>query len=139
MSEVTTEQLTKLRKDIATGEICRASTEELSTYSTFICHPQMYANFGEREYIQVCETIRAQLVRSHIDKLQDHITSLNRKNSWLQWCVVALTVASLIGTAVQATVAVRSEVRVEKQLQATASQQQMQKTKESSAKKLPTP
>ena len=43
-------------------------------------------------------TINNILLQRHIDSLQQHITALDAKNSKLQWWVVVLAVAALIGT-----------------------------------------
>lgn len=44
-------------------------------------------------------------------QMKRHIDGLNRQNSFTQKCVIALTIMSLLGTAVQAIIAVRTEIR----------------------------
>lgn len=46
-------------------------------------------------------TINNILLQRHINSLQSHITSLDAKNSKLQWWVMALAIAALVGTVVQ--------------------------------------
>lgn len=46
-------------------------------------------------------TINNILLQRHINALQSHITALDAKNSKLQWWVMVLAIAALIGTIVQ--------------------------------------
>ena len=58
-------------------------------------------------------TINNILLKRHLDQLQEHISSLNRQNSRTQCFVVALTIASLIGTAVQVWYSYRADVKAD--------------------------
>ena len=58
-------------------------------------------------------TINNVLLKRHLDKLQAHIGLLNTQNTRTQYLVIALTVASLIGTGVQVWYAYRADVKSE--------------------------
>jgi hypothetical protein len=110
--------LGELRVAIRTHEISKATIDKLNEYSAALCESNAYGEFADREYPQVCETVRSHLLRSHIEKLQnhvvelhDHITSLNRKNEITQYCVIALTIAALIGTGAQVWYAKKADKR----------------------------
>lgn len=61
--------------------------------------------------------------------LQRHIDRLNKQNSKTQWLVVALTVASLIGTGSQVWYADKADKKSEEKAPSIATQQQMPATK----------
>jgi len=56
--------------------------------------------------------------------LQKHIDALNKQNSKTQWLVVALTIASLIGTGVQVWYADKADKKFEEKSSPIAAQQQ---------------
>ena len=58
-------------------------------------------------------TINNVLLKRHLDKLQAHIGLLNSQNTRTQYLVIALTVASLIGSGVQVWYAYRADVKSE--------------------------
>lgn len=73
-------------------------------------------------------TINNILLQRHVESLQGHITELDAKNSRLQWWVVALAVAALIGTVsqtigtgIQTYIAVMQYNPIAQQSQSTAS------------------
>lgn len=77
-------------------------------------------------------TINNILLQRHINSLQEHITALDSKNSKLQWWVVALAVAALIGTVaqtigtgIQTYIAVQQYTPTEQQSKPIAAPQQM--------------
>lgn len=90
----TTADLEALQQSINSGAISTLATSRLEQFSVALCHSQAYTFFGERQFPQICETVRLHLLRSHI-------TDLNEKNALTQKLVIALTIASLIGTAIQ--------------------------------------
>ncbi|MBH0180212.1 MAG: hypothetical protein HP490_00660 [Nitrospira sp.] len=90
----TTADLEALKESINSGAISTFPTSRLEQFAVALCHSQAYTLFSERQFSQICETVRLQLLRSHIN-------DLNEKNELTQKLVVALTVASLIGTAIQ--------------------------------------
>lgn len=61
-------------------------------------------------------TINTILLQRHLDRLQDHIGLLNRQNSNTQKLVIALTVASLIGTVAQVWYAYRADNKPDKEV-----------------------
>jgi hypothetical protein len=109
--------LDHLRQQANRDGLASASTNELEKYATALCHSQAFSFFGEREYPQLCETVRVHLLRAHIGNLQehvvelhDHITNLNTSNTKIQQWVIALAVAALISTTVQTIVTVMAYV-----------------------------
>jgi hypothetical protein len=50
-------------------------------------------------------------LQDQVNKLHDHITTLNTGNTKIQKWVIALAVAALISTVIQTAVAIRSELR----------------------------
>lgn len=103
MSLETTLKLLKI--DIQESGLRKRNSEELGEYVAALCHSQAYSFFGEREFPQIAETIRLYALKNHMDTLQDHITELNTRNSRIQKWVIALAVASLIGSFVQVGIA----------------------------------
>lgn len=88
----------KLQDEISSafrdGKILTASEEELKKYLMSLCTEHI-----PNDMVRHRETIRA-LTINHI-QMQRHIDKLNKQNTILQYLVIALTIASLIGTAVQ--------------------------------------
>lgn len=118
------EILMQLQKEAFSGALAKASTETLEEYAAALCHSQAFTAFGDRQFPQICETVRVHLLRAHIGVLQKHITALDAKNTMLSWLVVALTVASLIGSASQIWYAYKADKRVETETKSIAAQQQ---------------
>jgi hypothetical protein len=56
-------------------------------------------------------TINNILLKRHLDRLQQHISRLNEQNARTQVLVIALTIASLVGTAVQVWYAYRADAK----------------------------
>ena len=102
-----------LRQHANRDGFASASTAELEKYATALCHSQAFTHFGEREYPQLCETVRVHLLRAHIAALHNHITALDAKNTTLSWLVIALTVASLFGAGSQIWFAYKADKRAE--------------------------
>ena len=59
-------------------------------------------------------TINNILLKRHIDKLQSHISTLNAQNARTQVLVIALTIASLFGSAAQIWYAYRADAKEER-------------------------
>ena len=93
--------LTQLKRDAFSGDLSKASKADLERYAGALCHSQAFSVFGERQFQQVCESVRIHLLRAHIDSLQRHITDLNAKNTKIQKWVIVLAVAALISTLFQ--------------------------------------
>lgn len=108
-----TEIFEQLKEDIHSGKINDAKKDTLSKYASALCHSQAFSFFGNNQYPQICELVRTNLLRSHIDSLQSHITDLDSKNTFLQKLVIALAGAALLGTAVQIFITLRSDARTE--------------------------
>ena len=114
------EDLEELKRVAPTGGLAKASTDDLERYAAALCHPSAFVAFVGPQFPQIAETVRLHLLRAHIARLQGHITDLDAKNTKLQRWVIALAVAALIGTVIQATVAIRAEARAELQSPSTA-------------------
>lgn len=71
--------------------------------------------FSTPQLTQVGESIRAFLLERYIDSLQAHITDLNRQNKRTERWVIALAVASLIGTTSQTWYAYKADRKSEAQ------------------------
>ena len=93
---------------IESGDIERSSRAELVQFNTWLCHSNAGMHLS-KNYVQVCETIRLHLLRSFIEELE-------RKNALLQKLVIALTIASLIGTGVQVWYAAKADKTPEEKL-----------------------
>ena len=131
--ETPLETLERLKTEAFSGALARASTGELECHAAVLCHPQAFSVFGANEFPQICETVRVHLIRAHIGSLQEHITSLNNKNNVTQYCVIALTVAALIGTGFQTWYGYRADKRAGAESAAIEAAQQLLKPAESSA------
>lgn len=114
------ETVARLKQESVRDALGHASKADLEAYAAALCNPNAFGEFGDRQFPQICETVRIHLLRAHVESLQDHvvelhnhITKLNTSNSNVQKWVIALAVASLIGTAVQVIAAIRSELRAE--------------------------
>lgn len=110
------ELMHKMKRDAVTGGLVNASMQDLTEYSAALCSPHAYSHLNVHEFPQIAETVRINLLRAHIQSLQehvvalhDHITDLDTKNTTLQKLVVALTVASLIGTGAQVWYAAKAD------------------------------
>lgn len=127
----TKETLERLQQETVVNGLSKASKNALEEYSAALCHSQAYSMFSVNQFAQISETVRTNLLRSHIESLQshvvelhNHITNLNDSNTKLQKLVVVLTVASLIGTGVQVWYAANSYKSPEEKSTTTASQLQ---------------
>ncbi|WP_281783403.1 hypothetical protein [Sinimarinibacterium flocculans] len=101
----TAETLERLKREAMSGALSQASSQQLEEYSAALCHPQAFSHFGAHEFPQVCEAVRIHLLRAHIEKLQNHITLLDAKNTRLSWWVIALAAMALITGLAQIAVA----------------------------------
>lgn len=116
----------KLRDEIsaqfAKGGVLTASDEKLQEYIM-----SLSSGHVPNDMVRHREIIRA-LTINHI-QMKRHIDGLNKQNSFTQKCVIALTIAALIGTIVQIYYADKSEKRSEAQERRIAIEQQKQKSK----------
>ena len=95
------------------GGLDTHSDEQLITYLSGLSN-QNNTNTGtqHRDVIRGL-TINNILLKRHIDKLQAHISRLNDQNTKTQYLVIALTIASLIGTAAQIWYAYRADSKAD--------------------------
>ena len=100
--------LEQLKEDAISGDLNKADKETLSKYSSALCHQQAHTTFGSAHYPQICEAVRNNLLRVHIESLQSHITDLDSKNTTLQVLVIILAVVATISGITQTIVTVTS-------------------------------
>ena len=96
------------------GDVLNAPDEQLLAYLSGLSN-QNNTNTGtqHRDIIRGL-TINNILLKRHLDGLQRHITLLNRQNSQTQKVVIALTIASLLGTAAQIWYAYRADANADR-------------------------
>ena len=96
------------------GDVENAPDEQLLAYLSGLSN-QNNTNTGtqHRDIIRGL-TINNILLKRHLDGLQRHITLLNRQNSQTQKVVIALTIASLLGTAAQIWYAYRADANADR-------------------------
>jgi hypothetical protein len=94
----------EIRASIQNGAINDASTSKLSDYTAWLSDPAIQGHFNGQNYLQVCETVRLNMLRAMLESFEQRGKSAQR------W-VVALAVAALVTSLVQAVAAIRAEVR----------------------------
>lgn len=107
----------EISAQFAKGDVLTASDEKLQEYLM-----SLSSGHVPNDMVRHREIIRGMTI-NHI-QMKRHIDGLNRQNSFTQKCVIALTVMSLLGTAVQAIIAVRTEIKVTSSTTATTPQEQ---------------
>ncbi len=97
------------------GDIENQSDEQLLIHLSGLAN-QNNINTGtqHRDVIRGL-TVNNILLKRHLDRLQGHITALNGQNSRTQRFVIALTIASLLGSGVQVWYAYRADTKVEQE------------------------
>lgn len=114
------ETMQRMRMVATTGALSTATLNELTEFAATLCQPGAHTHLNQYEFPQIAETVRINLLRSHIELLQghvvklqdhvvelhDHITALDAKNAVLQKWVAALAVAALVAGAAQAVTAI---------------------------------
>ena len=98
---VTEDDFRTILDSINSGAISTLPKVKLERFAVILCHKNAFAFFGNNQFPQICETVRLQLLRAHMDALQGHITDLNRKNTMVQILVIVLAAASLLSSGVQ--------------------------------------
>lgn len=109
-----------------TGSVLTDSNERLLLYLSGLSNQNNINQGTQHRDIIRGFTINIILLQRHIDKLQEHITDLDKKNSVTTMAVVALTVASLIGTGFQTWHGYKADNRAEAESAAIATKQPMQ-------------
>ena len=108
--------LQELANRAENGTLGDASLRDLDLYSAALGHSMASTVFTRQEHFpQVCEAVRTNLIRSHI-------TALNEKNAFTQRLVIVLTVASIIGSAIQIWYAAKADERETAQASIVAAQ-----------------
>ncbi|MDA8125285.1 MAG: hypothetical protein M0009_08875 [Deltaproteobacteria bacterium] len=94
----------EIRAVFDSGDILSASEEKLQEYMASLClEPVANESMRHAKIIQA-------LTINHI-QMKRHIGELNQKNTTLQYLVIALAIFSIIGTAIQSYIAIRTEIR----------------------------
>ena len=105
--------MAELRQTAYAGRLSKCNKDQLEFYAALLCHPQAYAHFGQRDFGQISESVRLQLLRAHLD-------DLDTKNAKTQRLVIALTVAALLVGIPQIWYAYRADKRAEIEQKTTA-------------------
>ena len=109
-----------------TGSVLTDSNDKLLMYLSGLSNQNNINEGTQHRDIIRGLTINNILLQRHIEKLQAHITELDKKNSLTTLAVVALTVASLIGTGFQTWYGYKADNRVEAESTAIAAKQPAQ-------------
>jgi hypothetical protein len=112
--------------DIAfhTGDVLKADNKTLLRYLSGLTNqPNSNDRTQSRDIIRGL-TINNILLQRHVTELQGHITRLDEKNSVTTYAVIALTVASLIGTGIQTWYGHKADKRSEAEAKSTAEKPQ---------------
>jgi hypothetical protein len=84
----------RIRDAIRTGSIDRDNRATLLEYSGLLAKRESTGPFPSTgEHKEACEVVRFHLLRVTMEEIE-------RRGSIVQWCVIALTVASLVGSEV---------------------------------------
>jgi hypothetical protein len=119
-------ELKHIANAIKDGSISRLPLNDLVEMNALLVGEKFMG--PERQIDAFAETVRINITRVMIETLQGHITDLNKKNGRTQNLVVALTVASIIGTAGQVWYGYKADSRSEAEAEATGARQQSQKS-----------
>ena len=99
----TEEEMQELSSLLQTGEITKASKADLEKYMFLLSSSQAYSYFADRQFLQVCETVRLLLFKKHIDTLAEEADKSAKKTErftgrilFLTWVIVALTVVLVL-------------------------------------------
>ena len=87
------ERFQKVNDAVESGSIETASRAQLIEYNAWLCHANAPMHFN-RNYTQVCETVRLHLLRTMMEAFEERATKTER------W-VMALAVASLVASVIQ--------------------------------------
>ena len=115
-SEEHTTQLKRVRDAVQSGSIETADRKTLVEYNTWLCEPGATDAFNNSAvYEQSCE-----LVRLHL--LLDFMRKAEKRSSCVQYVVIALTVASIIGTVGQVWYGYKADRRAEAEQESSSQQ-----------------
>lgn len=106
-----------------TGSVLTDSNDKLLMYLSGLSNQNNINEGTQHRDIIRGLTINNILLQRHIEKLQAHITELDKKNSLTTMADVALTVASLIGTGFQTWYGYKADNRAEAESTAIAAKQ----------------
>ncbi len=115
-------ELKHIADAIKDGSIARLPLNDLIEMNALLVSEKFMGQ--ERQIDAFAETVRLNITRVMIEALQGHITDLNNKNNQTQNLVIALTVASIIGTAGQVWYADKADKRAEAEAATTEARQQ---------------
>lgn len=110
MTNPTDAEYAGLKQKINAGELANATRDELVRYSTILDQGFAWTHFAEREYPQVCETVRSLLaVRTSEDEsrratriYQDE----SRRTTRIAWIAIGISIVAAVASTVQAYFAV---------------------------------
>jgi len=117
------EKLDQLRQIISNGNLPSLSREELEMYADALCFSNASDYFSDRQFSQVCETIRLLLIKKYTDEidkqtvsLQHQNLNLQKENIFLQRIVTVLMIVTVFTAAIQIYIALRPNSQLEEQL-----------------------
>lgn len=97
----TLDDYVKLGHMFAGGDISKASKSELERFAVMLSRPSAFTHFGKSDFPQVCETVRT-LILVRISE------EANRDATRISKIALAISIAALVLTGVQAVVAIWS-------------------------------
>lgn len=97
------------------GDVESQTNEQLLTHLSGLANQNNINSGTQHRDIIRGLTINNVLLKRHLDKLQQHISQLNLQNSLTQYFVIALTIASLVGTSAQIWYAYRADAKAEQE------------------------
>ena len=101
------EAVERIREAIRTGSIDRANRSTLLEYSGLLAKRESSGPFPMNEHKEACELVRFHLLRVTLEEME-------RRGKAIQWWVIGLTVASVLGSVVQSSCAISGERRAQR-------------------------
>lgn len=95
-----------LKMSLWSGEIRNASKPDLERYAVMLSLPNAYAEFGEKQYQQVCETVRTLLVVRMSEEANAEATRISLESASTSKTALGVAWAAFVFSVVQAILAV---------------------------------
>jgi hypothetical protein len=84
-----------LQNVFAGGDISKASRPELERFAVMLSRPRAYTHFGERDFPQICETVRTLI----LVRMSEEV---NREATHISKIALYIAIAALVAGMVQA-------------------------------------
>jgi len=95
------EELDELRQIVSNDKIGDLTTAQLERYTNALCFSRASDYFSATQFSQVCETIRLLLFKKYIE-------ATDKKNTLLQYLVIAVSIMALVCTIAQVYISISS-------------------------------